>query len=257
MPLVESRGFGCDREALTSAISDQTKLIILNSPNNPTGAMLSPDDLEFIADIAARYDCWVLSDEIYSQLAYGVPFASIASIPTMTDRTIIMDGLSKSYGMTGWRLGYGVMNRDVARLMARVEMNVESCTYTFGQAAAAAALSGPQENTRAFVAELTERAELIVRLLNDIPGFSCVAPRGAFYAFPNVTRACQTLGLADADALAGRLLQEAGVAVLPRSCFGARNPGETDEYLRLSFATSIANIREGIGRIRRFVEANA
>ena len=254
MPLTEANDFGIDRDALLRTISDRTKLIILNSPNNPTGAMLDVDDLHFIAELAARLNCWVLSDEIYSQLTYGAPFASIASLPGMAHRTIIMDGFSKSYGMTGWRLGYAVMHADVAGLMARVEMNLESCTYTFGQFGAVAALTGPQELTTAFVAELRERAELIVELLNAIPGVACVAPRGAFYAFPNVTGACQRLGLPNADALADRLLREAGVAVLPRTCFGPRNAGEAAEYIRLSFATSIANIREGVGRIRRFVE---
>ncbi len=254
MPLAEENAFGIDRDALANAMSEHTKLIILNSPNNPTGAMLDPDDLRFIAGLAACHNCWVLSDEIYSQLAYGAPFGSIASLPGMTDRTIIMDGFSKSYGMTGWRLGYAVMHPDVARLMARVEMNVESCTYTFGQAAAATALTGPQDQTEAFVAELRERAGLIVDLLNAIPGVSCVAPRGAFYAFPNVTGACQHLGLPNAEAFADRLLHEAGVAVLPRTCFGPRNAGEIGEHIRLSFATSIANIREGIARIVRFIE---
>jgi aspartate/methionine/tyrosine aminotransferase len=257
MPLVETNGFGCDRDALAATVTARTKLMILNSPNNPTGAMLDGEELHFIADLAARHDCWVLADEIYSQLAYGIPFASVASLPGMADRSIIMDGFSKSYGMTGWRLGYAVMHRDLARLMARVEMNVESCTYTFGQAAAVTALAGSQDATRAFVAELSERAALIVGLLNEMEGVRCVAPRGAFYAFPNVTGACRRLGLPDAEALADRLLHEVGVAVLPRSCFGPRNPGETDEYLRLSFATSIANIREGVARMARFIECAA
>jgi aspartate/methionine/tyrosine aminotransferase len=253
MPLTEANGFGCDRDALAAAVTSRTKLIILNSPNNPTGAMLGAEDLRFIADLAARHNCWVLSDEIYSQLAYGAPFSSIASLPGLTDRTIIMDGFSKSYGMTGWRLGYAVMQRDLARLMARVEMNVESCTYTFGQAAAVTALTGSQEAADGFVAELRERAALIVDFLNEIDGVHCIAPRGAFYAFPNVTAACRRLGIPDADTLADRLLHEAGVAVLPRSCFGPCNPGETDAYIRLSFATSLDNIREGIARIARFV----
>ncbi len=256
MPLVESKGFGVSRDAVADAMSDRTRLIILNSPNNPTGAMLDADELRFIAELAARQNCWVLSDEIYSQLVYGAPFASIASLPGMADRTIVMDGFSKSYGMTGWRLGYAVMHPELARLMARVEMNVESCTYTFGQAAAIAALTGPRDPTISFVAELRERAALIVELLNAIPGVSCVSPRGAFYAFPNVTGVCQRLGLPNAELLSERLLHEAGVAVLPRTCFGPRNEGETGEYIRLSFATSIANIREGVTRIGRFVEAS-
>lgn len=254
MPLTEAHGFGCDRDALAAAVSDRTRLIILNSPNNPTGSVLSAEDLHFIADLARRHDCWILSDEIYSQLAYGAPFMSIAALPDMADRTIIMDGFSKSYGMTGWRLGFAVMSRELAPLIARVEMNLESCTYTFGQAAAVAALAGPQDETAAFGEALRARAALVVDLLNEIEGIRCVVPRGAFYAFPNVTGACRRLGLPNAEALADRLLHEAGVAVLPRSCFGARNSGETDEYFRLSFATSMANIQEGIARIARFID---
>lgn len=246
--------FSVDRDSLSQAVTDRTKLIILNSPNNPTGATLSRDDLAFIADLARRHNCWVLSDEIYSQLMLEGEFASIASLPDMADRTIIMDGFSKAWAMTGWRLGFGVAHPDLASLLARAETNLESCTCTFAQLGGVAALEGPQEDTRRFVAELRERAALAVELLNQIEGVACAAPAGAFYVFPNVTAACRRLGLADADALADRLLHEAGVAVLPRSCFGRRLPDETDEYIRLSIATTQPLIREGIDRIRRFVE---
>jgi aspartate aminotransferase len=255
MPLTEDNQFGCDREALAAAVSDRTKLIILNSPNNPTGGVLSTEDLQFIADLALRHNCWVLCDEVYSHLVFDGDFASIASLPGMQERTIVMDGFSKTYAMTGWRLGYGVMNPGLARLMARIETNVESCTCSFIQAAGIEALTGPQDESRRFAIEFRRRAQLTVELLNDIEGVSCVTPRGAFYAFPNVTRACRRLGLERAEQLAEGLLHEAGVAVLARSCFGSRNERETEEYVRLSFATSERTIREGIGRIKRYLEA--
>lgn len=254
MALSEATGFGPDRAALARAVGDRTRLIILNSPHNPTGGVLTPGDLGFIAELAERHNCWVLSDEIYSRLALEGAFCSIASLPGMADRTIIMDGFSKSYAMTGWRLGYGVMHRDLAPLIARAETNLESCTCTFTQLGGIEALQGSQAETDAYVAEVGLRAETAVRLLNEIEGVRCTKPGGAFYVFPNVTGACRRLGLADAGELANRLLYEAGVAVLPRSCFGVRLPGETDEYIRLSIATDVDTIRDGIGRIKRYVE---
>jgi aspartate/methionine/tyrosine aminotransferase len=255
MPLSEERQFACDPDALERIITERTKLIILNSPNNPTGGMLTRDDLARIAELAQRFNCWVLSDEIYGKLILDGEFASIASIPGMQERTIIMDGFSKSYAMTGWRLGFGVMNPELAEMMARVETNIESCTCTFTQLAGVEALEGPQDHIPAFVDELRERADTIVSLLNEIPGIRCVRPRGAFYVFPNVTQAWASVGAKNADALASRLLHEAGVAVLPRSCFGTRGAGEHEEYVRLSFATSMDLIREGVARIKRFVES--
>lgn len=254
MTFSESRDFGVNRDALAAACTERTKLIIVNSPNNPTGGMLTLEDLAFVADLARRHRCWVLSDEIYSRLIIEGDFASIASLPDMADRTIVMDGFSKSWAMTGWRLGFGVMHPDLAPLIARAETNLESCTCTFTQLGGVAALTGPQDDTIGFVAELKERAALAVELLNNIEGVSCVSPRGAFYVFPNVTGACQRLGLPDADALAHRLLHEAGVAVLPRSCFGQRLPYERHEHIRLSIATTQEDIREGLVRLKRFVE---
>ena len=173
----------------------------------------------------------------------------------MLERTIIMDGFSKTYAMTGWRIGYGVMNRQLAPLMARIETNIESCTCTFIQDAGVAALTGPQDEAHRFAAEFRRRAGLVVELLNDIEGVRCTPPRGAFYTFPNVTAACRGLGLRSAEQLADGLLHEAGVALLARSCFGTRNAGETEEYVRISFATSDDNIREGIARMKRYIEA--
>lgn len=254
MPLTEANGFACDRNALAAAVTARTKMIILNSPNNPTGGVLTRDDLTFIADLARRHNCWVLSDEIYSRLMIEGEFCSIASLPGMVDRTIIMDGFSKTYSMTGWRLGYGVMHPELAPLIARAETNLESCTSTFVQLGGVAALRGPQDDTERFAAEVRARAALALELLNQIDGIRCLPARGAFYLFPNVTGACRRLGLQNGEELADRLLNEAGVAVLPRSCFGSRLPGESDEYVRLSIATTLDNIREGITRIRGYVE---
>jgi aspartate/methionine/tyrosine aminotransferase len=253
MPLSEANRFGCDHEALVRAVSDRTKLIILNSPNNPTGGVLTEADLVLVAKLAERHNCWILSDEIYSRLVFDGPFRSIASFPRMQERTIILDGFSKSYAMTGWRLGYGVASEELAPLLARVETNVESCTNTFIQLAGVEALNGPQDEAERSAAELRARAQLTVDLLNQIDGVHCVQPRGAFYAFPNVTEVCRRRGYRNAEDLAHDLLHEAGVAVMPRAFFGARNEGEAEEYVRLSFATSTELIREGIARMRSFL----
>ena len=252
MPLSEANGFGCDHAALVRAVSDRTKLIILNSPNNPTGGVLTQADLALVAELAERYNCWVLSDEIYSRLVFDGSFRSIASLPGLQDRTIILDGFSKTYAMTGWRLGYGVANKQLAPLLARVETNVESCTNTFVQLAGVEALTGPQVDAERFATEFRIRAALTVELLNQIDGVRCVRPRGTFYAFPNVTEICRRRGYRDANELAHDLLHEADVAVMPRTFFGARNEGETDEYIRLSFATNPELIRDGISRMRSY-----
>lgn len=254
LPLLEEKGFEFDVEQMRSLVTPRTKLIILNSPHNPTGGMLSPEALEAVAEIALEYDLWVLSDEVYSRIVFSGEFASIASIPDMKERTILLDGFSKTYAMTGWRLGYGVMNRDLAVDIARLETNSESCTATFTQLAGVEALRGPQDATRAMVEKFRHRRDLIVRGLNSIKGISCLTPKGAFYVFPNVTQACRNLGLKDAKALQQKLLYEAGVAVLPRTSFGQRLPDEKEEYIRLSYATSEAQIEEGLERMRRLLE---
>jgi aspartate/methionine/tyrosine aminotransferase len=245
--------FSVDRKALTDAFSSRTRLVILNSPNNPTGAMLSEDDLRFIASLTREHNCWVLTDEIYSQLVFRGVFRSIATLPEMQDRTIIMDGFSKAWAMTGWRLGFAVAHPDLAPLLARAETNLESCTCTFAQLGGLAALEGTQEATVSYVGTLRARAERAAELLNQIPGIHCAMPAGAFYVFPEVSEACRPRGVPDAETLADRLLEEAGVAVLPRSCFGPRLPGDTGEFVRLSIATSMENIEEGIARMRRFL----
>jgi aspartate aminotransferase len=248
-PLLEERDFSFDMDHFKKLISPKTKLIILNSPQNPTGGMVTPQDLEKIADLAIRQDLWVLSDEIYSRIIYDRKFSSIASLPGMKERTIILDGFSKTYAMTGWRLGYGVMNAPLAKEIARLVTNCESCTNTFVQFAGIEALNGSQEFVAKLVAEFKFRRDLIVNGLNKLPGISCQFPSGAFYAFPNVTEVCRQLGFADSKALQHYLLHTGNVATLPRSAFGAKNKEETQEYLRFSYATSRENIVAGLQKI--------
>lgn len=252
-PLLEEKSFNFDIEQLERLLTPKTKLIILNSPQNPTGGVLSDETLAAIARFALQHNLWVLSDEIYSRMLYEGEFKSISSLPGMKERTIILDGFSKTYAMTGWRLGYGVMNKVLAEQIARLITNCESCTNTFIQHAAIAALTGPQDSVHSMMSELRQRRDLIVDGLNSIPGFSCQSPRGAFYAFPNVTAACNALNLTTAKELQQHLLYQGNVAVLPRTAFGTRNPGESSEYLRFSYATSRTAIQEGLERIRRTI----
>jgi aspartate/methionine/tyrosine aminotransferase len=255
--LLERKGFSFDLDEFRRLITPRTKLIILNSPQNPTGGVLSRADLEAVAELAIRHDLWVISDEVYSRILYEGEFASIASLPGMKERTILIDGFSKTYAMTGWRLGYGVMNRDLARDIARLETNCESCTATFTQYAGLEALQGPQHASDRMVQEFKERRDLIVDGLNAIEGIRCLRPQGSFYVFPNVTEACRRLGFKDSKALQEYLLFEGGVAVLPRTSFGRKNDGETEEYIRLSYATSKEQIREGLRRIKEALERRA
>lgn len=252
--LREERGFAFDPDELARHITPRTRLVVLNSPHNPTGGVLSRDVLAEVARLAREHDLWVLSDEIYSRIVFDREFVSIASLPGMRERTVILDGFSKTYAMTGWRLGYGIMPAPIAESVARLVTNVESCTATFTQMAGVAALEGPQEPVQAMVAEFRARRDLVVELLNGIPGVRVGVPAGAFYVFPNVTEACRRVGAADARQFAARLLQEAGVAVLARTAFGTPAPEEDQQYVRLSYAASREQLREGIGRMREWVE---
>lgn len=242
--LREENDFRLDTDELKAAVTPRTKMIIINSPHNPTGGVLTKGDLEAIADLAQRHDLWVLSDEIYSRIIYSGDHISIASLSGMKERTILLDGFSKTYAMTGWRLGYGVMEVSLAVQIARLMTNCNSCTASFTQMAGIEGLHGPQDEVERMVAEFRERREVIVEGLNSIPGISCRLPRGAFYAFPNIT----AIGW-DCKKLADSLLEEAGVAVLPGTSFGKYGDG----YLRLSYANSVGNIRKGLERIRDFV----
>ncbi|TKJ45776.1 aspartate aminotransferase [Candidatus Aerophobetes bacterium Ae_b3b] len=257
LPLLEEKSFSFDPEDLRMRITPKTRMIILNSPHNPTGGILSPDDLETIAEIAIQADLWVLSDEIYSKIIYDGEFRSIISIPGMKDRTILVDGFSKTYAMTGWRLGFGIMKKELAVHIARIETNVDSCTATFTQYAGIEALKGPQAESSAMIAEFQKRRDIIYEGLNDIEGIKCLRPRGAFYIYPNVTEACRNLGFRDSKELQQYLLHKANVAVLARNCFGQRNEGEKEEYIRLSYVTSRENIIEGVKRIKKAIESKS
>ncbi len=254
LPLLEEKSFSFATEELKMRITPRTKMIIINSPQNPTGAILSEDDLETIAEIAIEANLWVLSDEVYSKIIYQGKFQSIISIAGMKERTILVDGFSKTYAMTGWRLGFGIMNKELAKHVARIETNVDSCTATFTQYAGMEALNGSQEKSGAMIAEFKERRNLIHQELNNIKGVKCLRPRGAFYIYPNVTEACCKLGFRNSNELQQYLLHKANVAVLARSCFGQRNQGEKEEYIRLSYVTSRENIIEGIRRIKKAIE---
>ena len=244
-PLREERQFRLDPEELKSLVTEKTKLIILNSPQNPTGSVLTKEDFEAIAEVAIANDLWVLSDEPYSKMIYEGEHHSIAAVEGMKERTILLEGFSKTYAMTGWRLGYGVMNEDLAGEISRLQTNCTSCTSAHTQMAGGAAYQGPQEESEAMMAEFEKRRDVIVPLLKDLPGVSCLSPAGAFYVFPNVTE-CED----HCDILAKRILEEAGVAVLSGTAFGEYGDG----YLRLSSANSIENIEEAITRIRNLLE---
>lgn len=254
LPLLESKNFSLDVDYLNKIVAPKTKMIILNSPHNPTGGILSKSDLEGIAEIALKNDLWILSDEIYSKIIYDGKFNSIASIPGMKERTIIMDGFSKTYAMTGWRIGYGVMNKNLSEIISRIIINSESCTATFTQIAAIEALTGPQTEEEKMVKEYRERRDIIVNGLNEIEGITCLTPRGAFYAFPNITKICRKLNLKSAYEFQELLLKECYVASLARTAFGPKYPGEKQEYIRLSFTVSKEDIKEGIRRIKKFIE---
>ena len=254
LPLLEEKDFRFDVDMLKSKITDKTKLIIINSPQNPTGGVLTQSDLQAIADLAVQKDIWVFSDEIYCNMVYDGKFQSILSLPGMKERTILLDGFSKTYAMTGWRLGFGVMNKDLAAHFTRLETNSVSCTSTFVQKAGIEALEGPQDDSHKMIQEFKARRDIVVEALNSIEGITCKNPGGAFYVFPNVTEICQKLNLKDSKELQQYLLYEAGVDVLGRTCFGQKNQEEQQEYIRLSYATSRENIIEGVKRIKQAVE---
>jgi len=254
LPLLEEKEFSFDINDLKKAISDKTRMIIINSPQNPTGGILSRDDLEAIAKISIENDIWVMSDEIYSRIVYDGEFNSIISIDGMKDRTILVDGFSKVYAMTGWRLGYGIMPKELIIQMIALNTNIITCTATFTQYAGIEGLEGPQDDTYRMVEEFKARRDIIVAGLNDIKGFKCLLPKGAFYVFPNVTQACRNLGLKDSQAMQQLLLHDGNVAVLPRTSFGIRKADEKEEYIRLSYATSRENIEEGLARIKKVIE---
>jgi aspartate aminotransferase len=243
--LREENDFRLDTDELKKLVSDKTRLIIVNSPQNPTGGVLTQGDLRAIADIALERDIFVLSDEIYSRIIYEGSHHSIASFPGMQERTIILDGFSKTFAMTGWRMGYGVMREDLAVLVAKLQTNSNSCTATFTQMAGIQALAGPQDQVDKMLAEFKKRRDVVVEGLNAIPRISCRTPKGAFYVFPNVSQ----IGW-EVRKLSDYLLNEAGVAVLFGTSFGKYGEG----YIRISYANSIENINEGLSRIKKALQ---
>ncbi len=244
MPLREDSDFNVDVDEVAEQITPATKLMIINSPNNPCGSVMSREELRALAELAVERDVMVLADEIYSRFLYEGEHHSITAFPGMTERTIILDGFSKTYAMTGWRLGYGVMPLELVEPISRLMTNSVSCTASFTQMAAIEALDGPQDDAYGMVEEFKRRRNLIVDGLNAIPGIRCPMPKGAFYVFPNV----EGTGLSSAE-FAERLLQEAGVACLSGESFGAYGKG----YVRFSFANSAENIQKALERIADFV----
>ncbi len=244
VPLVEERSFSFDLNVLKDLIGPKTKMLILNSPQNPTGGVIPAEDIRAIAELVRERDIVVLSDEIYSRIYYGEKPLSISSIPGMAERTIILDGFSKIYAMTGWRLGYGVMPKWMADAVNMLMVNSNSCTASFTQRAGLAAITGPQDDAVKMVREFQTRRDLFVLELNTIPGVRCQVPEGAFYAFPNIAgTGWKSKALADA------LLEKGGVACLAGTSFGAYGEG----YLRFSMANSLENLNEAAARMRKFL----
>ncbi len=245
IPLVEERGFSFDLDTLRRRLSPKTKLIILNSPQNPTGGLIPPEDIHHIADLVRDRDLMVLSDEIYSRIYYGTEAPlSIASLPGMLEKTIILDGFSKTYAMTGWRMGYGVMPTWLVEAVTKLMVNSSSCTATFTQRAGLAALEGTQEPSERMVAEFRRRRDAFCAGLNQVPGFRCALPGGAFYAFANITGT----GMRSKE-LADYLLYEAGVSCLSGAAFGEYGEG----YIRFSYANSYENLMDAVERIKAAV----
>jgi aspartate/methionine/tyrosine aminotransferase len=242
MPLEEKRGFSFDLDLFRDRLTDRTKMVILNSPQNPTGGVIPAEDLRAIADMLRDRDVIVLSDEIYSRIHYGAePPVSIAGFPGMLEKTIILDGFSKTYAMTGWRMGYGVMPEWLVDAVNKLMVNSNSCTASFTQRAGIAAINGPQDCVDQMVAEFRRRRDVICKGLNEVPGFRCATPGGAFYAFANVTGT----GMGSKE-LADLLLYEGGVSCLNGACFGEFGDG----YIRFSYANSLPNLEEAVRRIK-------
>lgn len=244
LPLLEEVDFRFKIEDLEKAISPQTKLLILNSPQNPTGGFLTAEDLEAIAQLAIKHNFYILTDEIYSRILYDTQHQSIISLPGMQERTILIDGHSKTYAMTGWRLGYGIAPKAIAKKIELLMINSNSCTCAFTQIAGIEAIKNGDDFVKEMVAEFKKRRDVLVAGLNEIPGVSCLQPPGAFYVFPSV----KNLPLS-CDKLANYLLEKGGVAVLAGSSFGKFGAG----YLRLSYANSLENITMAIGRMKEAI----
>jgi aspartate/methionine/tyrosine aminotransferase len=244
IPLREENGFVVDPDELRSLVTDRTKLLILNSPHNPCGSASTPEQLQAIAEIAIEHDLVVLSDEVYWALRYDGQHHSVLDFDGMAERTVLLDGWSKTFAMTGWRLGFGVFPEPLVEPVTRLMINSVSCTSAFSQHAAIAALEGPWDDVDRMLEAFRERRDVIVSGLNAVPGVSCVEPGGAFYAFPNISELGQS-----AATLADRLLDEAGVACLPGTSFGEYG----EDHLRFSYANSVENIRHALDAFTELV----
>ena len=256
VPLHEAHGFNFEPHELESRITPKTRLLILNSPHNPTGGIIPCPVMEAIADILLKHpQVWIFADEVYSRLVYEGDFISIAQLPGMQERTIICDGASKTWAMTGWRLGY-VANRTLAPAFGRWVTNTVSCASHISQWAAVEAIDGPQDAADKMRESFLERRDLIVNLLNQVPGISCQVRGGAFYVWPNVTEACALIGARDSEEFRSRLLNEAGVAVLADIHFGSRVPDE-GQHIRISYAASRQAIEQGVARLAEFIRVNS
>jgi aspartate/methionine/tyrosine aminotransferase len=253
--LRESRNFSFDPQELADKITPKTRLLILNSPQNPTGGIIPKKDMEAIAEILRKHpQVWIFADEIYGRLIYDGEFVSIASLPGMQERTVISDGCSKTWAMTGWRLGF-IANKKLAPYFTTWITNTESCASQITQWAGVEALNGPQDEANRMRDIFHKRRDLIVGLLNHVPGVSCKTPGGAFYAWPNVTEACKLIGAKDSEEFRRRLLNEAGVAVLADIHFGPRADGD-GQHIRFSYAASDEAIRAGLQRMTDFINKN-
>ncbi len=258
MPLKESKDFKkfvFDIDELKKKVNRNTRLIILNFPQNPTGAMLSKEELKEIADLVLKYDnLWILSDEIYSHMVHDGKFFSIASVTGMQERTIIVEGVSKTYAMTGWRIGFAA-NKKLASVFEKLICNVTSCANHIAQWAALEAIAGHQEECQKMMQTFTKRAGLIYKLADEIPGFKCIKPQGAFYLWANVTEACKIVGAKDSEEFRKKLLDKIDVAVLADKHFDPRPQSKRQgEHIRFSYATSEKNITEGLRRIKEYME---
>jgi len=249
-PLDESHHFAPQLDAVAERITPRTRALILNLPHNPTGGVATPRDLETLAELSLRHDLWVISDEVYGRIRYDGHCDSIAALPGMAERTVIVDGFSKAYSMTGWRLGYGVMPAWLTEPMTRLVINNVSCTATFVQYAGLAALTGPQDAVTNMVTGLQAKRDLLVRGLNGIDGITCASPAGAFYCFPDIRGVLERTGLS-CESFAERLLAEQHTAVLAGTAFGPGGVG----HLRLCYATAPAELEQALAAFRRFVGA--
>ena len=244
VPLREEKAFSFDLNEMRELVNDKTKLIIINSPQNPTGGVLTPEDMKGIAELAEKHDAWILSDEVYSKMVYEGKHVSIYDYPEVQDRVILLEGHSKTYAMTGWRLGYAAMPVELASQISKLQTNSNSCTAAFTQVAGVEALTGPQDESLKMMAEFKARRDLIVDGLNEIPGFKCLRPKGAFYVFPNITGTGKK-----SKEIEEFLLEEAGVAGLSGTSFGKYGEG----YLRFSYANSQENLRKALEMIKKVI----